>query len=196
MKLEVIGERTLLIQLAISDLEENGFKQDDFKAYNPEIRKFVYSVINNQSLLNFNNTNPIDVGIAILDDTIMIQVTKIENEIEDGNEDEVADPHYIRPHLGYEMVCFETFADLLTATSQVILKYKRISKSKLFTYEQKYYLSINTLAITNRTQNRIENIFSILTEFGDYDDFTEVFLGEHGKLLIDKGAISLIGKLA
>ena len=177
MRLTVIGEHTLVIELPISELGEQGFSQEDFKRYNPEIRKYIYSVIDEQSLLEFSEVQPIHIGISIINDTVLIHVIK-------------------RSHIGHEMIGFATFEDLLLATSRVLLKYKGISKSKLFVYEKRYYIKINLTEVTKRNRNRMDNILSILEEFGDYQDYTEEFLGEHGKCLINKGAISLIGKLA
>lgn len=95
----------------------------------------------------------------------------------------------------YEFNSFDSFCDFcnyLTLNNSSIIK--RLKKSKLYTYNLKYYLCLFT---SNVSIEDLKTLHYMLLEFSEYMHNSILFeskLNEYGKLIVKQNAINLINK--
>lgn len=201
MKIEKISENKIRIILNLEDLKEK----------NIDFHSFMSNPIESQSLfLDMLHVAEKEVGFITKDYKVAIEalatpdgnfVLTVTRSLEDSIKPSKKKVHIKRKSfdcskesLIYSFVSFDDVC-LFCESIKSNHNYDNFSYSdtnSLYEYKNKYYLCFDNLCTTF---NNLKGFCSVLTEFGSYVDFSELFkrkLMEHGSLIISNNAIKTI----
>lgn len=202
MKFEKIDDNKLKIILNISDLSEQNVDFHSFMA-NPLQSQKLFNILLDlaEKKVGFITKN-YDLRIEALslpNADFVITLTKLMPK----TDKEHINSYKIRPfkikkrHLpkssGIVVYCFDFFDDFCDF-SGLFNKMNFSKTNKLYYYNEKYYLVIETLNIDNCKNYKF---YSMITEFATYIHDSDIFskqLSEYGKIIINKNAVNTINK--
>lgn len=212
MEIERINENTIKFYISYLDLEERGFKQEDFWYDREKSEELFWDMMEELKYEEeFTPEGPLWIQVQALKHGLEVLVTKATIGKNDGgiditlsNDDELAEEKIeklLEENFNsnqkevneeadtLELVLeFEDFEDVITlsrATGLIDLQ------SKLYHHNGKYYLHAE-FPESKFNETNIDNVVSILLEYGNESDLTGYFLEEYAKPIFTKDALKEI----
>lgn len=206
MEIERINDNTVKFYISYVDIEERGFERDEIW-YNRERSEELFWEMMDEvhQEEEFTVDGPLWIQVQALDKGLEILVTQAqltkdgqkfelpipENKQKDTPVDErieeMLDQHFNHDieELGYEedldfLLTFNDFEDLLSLSKRSSLD--SIS-TKLYSFENKYYLYVE-FPEELFSEDDIDDMLSILLEYGQETQVTIYRIEEYGKLII------------
>ncbi|MGE8205226.1 adaptor protein MecA [Heyndrickxia sp. NPDC080065] len=216
MEIERINENTVKFYISYVDIEERGFNREEIwydRERSEELFWEMMDEIHNEE--EFVPEGPLWIQVQALDKGLEVLVTKaqlsndgqrFELPIPDEklkelpiNEriEEFLDEHFQSKHLQDDeddilefMMSFKDFEDVISLSKRSGLDN---ILTKLFSINNKYYLYVE-FPDELFEEEEIDNILSILLEYGEESSFTVHRLQEYGNVIIDKDVFSTINQ--
>lgn len=206
MEIERINDNTVKFYISYVDIEERGFERDEIW-YNRERSEELFWEMMDEvhQEEEFTVEGPLWIQVQALDKGLEILVTKAQLS-KDGQKfelpvpedktkdlpvderiEEMLDEHFnhdveeieIEEDLDF-LLSFSDFEDLLSLANRGRLD---LIQTKLFSFENKYYLYAE-FPEEHFTEEEIDNLLSILLEYGVETQVTIHRVEEYGKLII------------
>lgn len=216
MDIERINENTVKFYISYLDIEERGFDREEIW-YNRERSEELFwemmDEIHHEE--EFVPEGPLWIQVQAMEKGLEVLVTKAqlskdgqrfelpipEDKLKDFpiNEqiEEFLDEHFqSRPlqenddDLLEFMVAFKDFEDVISLSKRNGLNEL---KTKLFSYNNKYYLYVEFIDELFEEED-IDNILSVLLEYGEESPYTVHRLEEYGKTIIDRNVFDKINE--
>lgn len=216
MEIERINDHTVKFYISYVDIEERGFDREEIWYNRDRSEELFWEMMDEvHREEEFTVEGPLWIQVQALDKGLEILVTKAQLS-KDGHklelplsEDKLRDlpvdariedlfDHHFNPlqdedDLDYEdrmdfLIKFHDFEDLISLSKRTGLDELT---TKLFFFEGNYYL-YTEFAEDEYEDNHIDNMLSILLEYGIETSMTIHRLEEYGKLIIDSNVFSEI----
>lgn len=219
MEIERINENTVKFYISYIDIEDRGFEKEEIWYNRERSEQLFWQMMDEVNFKeDFSVEGPLWIQVQAMDKGLEIVVTKakvskdgehfefpkdgksniemsindklenfIENEVlkdEDIAEDAIAELDYI-----WGVFEFEEFEDIIQLSHTVKVIEEDNVQTKLYGYDNKYYLYIEMNDFNMEYQ---DDIFSLISEFGEDSDKTMHFLEEYGTSVIDKNVFDQI----
>lgn len=216
MEIERINENTVKFYISYVDIEERGFNREEIwydRERSEELFWEMMDEIHNEE--EFVPEGPLWIQVQALDKGLEVLVTKAqltkdgqrfelpisEDKLKDLplNEriEEYLDEHFQSKHLQDNeddllefMLSFKDFEDVISLSKRTGLE---DLVTKLFSYNNKYYLYVEFPDDLFEEED-IDNVLSILLEYGDESAFTVHRLAEYGNTIINEDVFTTINK--
>ncbi|EFI82939.1 Adapter protein mecA 1 [Listeria grayi] len=214
MEIERINENTIKFYISYIDLEERGFKQEDFWYDREKSEELFWDMMEELKYEEeFTPEGPLWIQVQALKHGLEVLVTKATIGKNDGtiditlsNDDELAEEKIeklleenFNPNRKeaaddadtLELVLeFRDFEDVITMSHATGLKELQ---AKLYHHNDKYYLHAE-FPENKFNESNIDNTVSILLEYGNESDLTGYFLEEYAKPIFTKNALAEVRK--
>jgi adapter protein MecA 1/2 len=209
MEIERINENTVKFYISYLDIEERGFDREDIW-YNRERSEELFWEMMDEihQEEEFTIEGPLWIQVQALDKGLEVLVTKaqvskdghryelpipdeklkdlpVDERIEsllDQQLDDDGDLHFI--------LLFQDFEDVILLANRI--KLGGIT-NKLYTFDGKYYLFVE-FEEEAYTEEELDNLLSLLLEYGQESALTIFRLEEYGKEVIASDALSIVAK--
>lgn len=201
MKIEKINDNKLKIALTKQELIDKNIDIYSFNKLDLENYDLFLDIFEEAQLeYDFNLTDsPLLIeGTINSNDLFILTITKMSKEkanvsnFSKGNNPKIKVsrkyPKLENQNLVYCFSTFDNFIDFCFEIKKTPNKYL----NSLYSFKDKYYLVFNNLHLN---ETLFKNISSILSDFGDYVPYPNMFyykLKEYGEILIEKNAINKI----
>ncbi|MCJ7840361.1 adaptor protein MecA [Lederbergia sp. NSJ-179] len=216
MEIERINENTVKLYISYMDIEERGFDREEIW-YNRERSEELFWEMMEEIHYEdeFLNEGPLWIQIQALDKGLEVIVTKaqlskdgqklelpipdekhneipVDHTIEDLLDQNFQVNHYRQSKIQYEFVLeFKDFEDLLSLSKNKNLDEQ--IETRLFSWENLYYLHVH-FPEEIFDEDKIEDVLSILFEYGQESTYTVHRLVEYGKSIIDQNVFSTLNQ--
>lgn len=207
MEIERINEHTVKLYISYVDIEERGFDREEIW-YNRERSEELFwemmEEIHNED--GFITDGPLWIQIQALDKGLEVIVTKAQIS-KDGQRLELPlpdDKHHLQIEHDLEDILDQNFhmhpygKSKTSMALDIMVRFKDIEDvislakrpgleqlhSKLYHFENRYYVYIQFPEDTF-DEEQIENVLSVLLEYGEESTLTVHRLEEYGKLIMD-----------
>ncbi|MGN1401522.1 MAG: adaptor protein MecA [Bacillus sp. (in: firmicutes)] len=220
MEIERINEHTVKFYISYVDIEERGFDRDEIWYNRDRSEELFWEMMDEIHYEEeFAVEGPLWIQVQALDKGLEIMVTKAqltkdgqklelpisEDKLKDMPVDEriesLLDQHFQVSQSNEDVIASEEEPDVLECTvmfrdfEDVISLSKRmnnkISTSSLYSYEDKYYLYIE---FKEDEEGHIDDILSVMMEYGDDSSLTIHRLKEYGKEIIAENVFDTINR--
>ncbi|WP_026693286.1 adaptor protein MecA [Peribacillus kribbensis] len=220
MEIERINENTVKFYISYVDIEQRGFDREEIW-YNRERSEELFWEMMDEvhQEEEFMAEGPLWIQVQALDKGLEVLVTKAqlskdgqrlelplsedklkdltaEDKIEDfldehfhSKSEELTSNSFEEGVLEFVMV-FKDFEDVISLSKSTGLE--GIS-TKLYAFENKYYLYVEFLE-EDDDEDEIDNILSVLLEYGTESNITVHRLEEYGKTVIDQDVFETVNK--
>ncbi|QQZ08210.1 adaptor protein MecA [Heyndrickxia vini] len=216
MEIERINENTVKFYISYVDIEERGFNREEIwydRERSEELFWEMMDEIHHEE--EFVPEGPLWIQVQALDKGLEVLVTKAQLS-KDGQRfelpiseeklkelpindriEEFLDEHFQSKNLQEEdedilefMLTFKDFEDVISLSKQSGLE---DIITKLLTYNNKYYLYVEFPEEVFE-EEEIDNVLSILLEYGEESSFTVHRLQEYGNTIIERDVFETIQK--
>lgn len=219
MEIERINENTVKFYISYVDIEERGFDREEIWYSREKSEELFWEMMDEiHHEEEFVPEGPLWIQVQALDKGLEVLVTKAQIS-KDGQRFELPIPEdklkelpmderiedFIDQHLQmkhfdttdeddlYEFILsFKDFEEVLALTNRQDFSLLELS-TKLFAYENHYYLYVN-FPEDIFDEDEIEDILSILLEYGMESAFTIHRLQEYGKEIIPENVFTVLNK--
>ncbi|HHV64778.1 MAG TPA: adaptor protein MecA [Peptococcaceae bacterium] len=201
MRILKVNDNTVRIFISFTELADRNISLADFFQRSARTEQFFWELISKaREEVGFNLDQPFWIQATIASEeefviTVIKQEDHIENEINHIIQSSFADKKKAARStckVASEQEWVYVFADLEDVISAArLLPEMPGVQSGLYIYEDEYYLTLSKLG-TPRKKKIAE---AILDEFGESIMIAEVFLKEHGEMLIEENALRYLKKL-
>jgi adapter protein MecA 1/2 len=191
MRVERIGQDKIRFFLTFDDLSERGIEKKDMWGDIPKIHDLFNDMMEKAyDELGFEVTGPVAVEVFALPAQGMIVVVTRGKSMNDEQFDD-DDPDIYEMEVTLEetdciIYGFKQFEDVISA-SKVLAS--MTDEGQLYYYEQHYYLKFDDDLFS---ENEIERLVSVLSEYGEPSAITSYMLSEYGKVIMDKKAVGQV----
>lgn len=198
MKIKKISDDKVQIIITNEDLEDRDFKKWELMPISPKAQELFQDLLDmayQECGFEIEDDSQLLVEAYPLSvDSFVVVMTKVKSHLVDSAglytaiHDSEEEEGHGKVDRGEKQVW--RFSDLELCSqvcSRLIPDY--IEKSSLYRYKDEYYLS---LEIMHETQLDVE---ALLGEYGEWAAFDEVFLKEHGSLLVPREAVVNLASL-
>ncbi len=215
MEIERINEDTIKFYISYLDLEERGFNQEDVWYDREKSEELFWEMMDELKYEEeFSPEGPLWIQVQALKHGLEVFVTKasitgkgegnlnlsvtqgdelaeerIEKMLEENFNPVKKDNSNTEDALEF-ILEFNDFEDLITMSRATGLEHVT---TKLFSYEDNYYLYVEFPEAEINEKN-IDNVVSILLEYGLESSLTGYILEEYGNLVLDTPALEQIKK--
>ena len=194
MKIERLSQDKIRIFLTFDDLSERGIHKYDMWREIPKVHElFIEMMDQAHTELGFDPEGPLAVEVfAMPAQGMVVIVTKNdpadhESVYGEDGEDEVYEMEVTLEESDLISYTFDDFEHLVAAAKKIGPQYTEAGT--LFAYKDKWVLQ---LEYDTDDERRFDNLISVLSEYGEANSYTEAFLQEYGKVVIEDGAIGVI----
>jgi adapter protein MecA 1/2 len=194
MKLERLSHDKIRIFLTFDDLTERGIQKDDIWGEIPKVHELFNDLMDRAySELGFEASGPLAVEVfALPAQGMVVIVTKGKssrsNDSYDSEEDnDVYEMEVTLEETDLISFTFNNIEEVISVARMIGERYTDLGT--LYFYKGEWVLQIHW---ESEDQQQIENMISILSEFGEANSLTEAMLQEYGKLIIEHNAIGVI----
>lgn len=208
MNYERINDSTLKIYISYIDIEERGFNPDEIWFSREKSEQLFWEMMDEVEELNpFDFEGPLWIQVHAVDKGIEVVVSKPEIS-QDGKSGDYPAPlakimaesenlfeqeDFLSDEQKAEMN--HTAIYKLAEFDHLIPLSKRLSneliQTKLFEYESAYYLVLD-FSTDDFVEDYIENIHSIIVEYGEPNDRTIHMLEEYGQVIMENDVFQTI----
>ncbi|WP_088809308.1 MULTISPECIES: adaptor protein MecA [Listeria] len=215
MEIERINEDTIKFYISYLDLEERGFNQEDVWYDREKSEELFWEMMDELKYEEeFSPEGPLWIQVQALKHGLEVFVTKasisgkgegnlnlsvtqgdelaeerIEKMLEENFNPVKKDNSNTEDTLEF-ILEFNDFEDLITMSQATGLEHVT---TKLFSYKDNYYLYVEFPEVEINEKN-IDNVVSILLEYGLESSLTGYILEEYGNLVLDTPALEQIKK--
>ncbi len=218
MDIERINENTVKFYISYIDIEDRGFDREEIW-YNRERSEELFWEMMDEvhQEEDFTIEGPLWIQVQALDKGLEVLVTraqvskdgqrfelpipddKLKDLPVDERIEELLDHHFqikseededAQVSLDFTLK-FNQFEDLISLSHRMSSFGLHDIKNQLISYENKYYLYVE-FSEEEFTEEEIDNILSIILEYGDESRLTIHRLQEYGKIIIDEDVFSTI----
>lgn len=218
MRLQKINQNQVRASFTSADLSERNITIDDLYSNDKKIKTIVNDILEGAyELFNIDLSGPILVGVVTTIYGVDIDVVKVSNNgsssictcdmcdydidddfdyFDDFDEDEDEDEDILdEEDEGENDVCYASLVFKFTDIEHVIsvansLKQAGVKeKSRLFYYNNMYFLVLDNLDLND---DNALNIESIVAEYGSWSKTTTAVLEEYGKVICKENAIEVL----
>ncbi|MBD8003848.1 adaptor protein MecA [Bacillus norwichensis] len=216
MEIERINENTVKFYISYVDIEERGFDREEIWYSREKSEELFWEMMDEiHHEEEFVPEGPLWIQVQALDKGLEVLVTKaqlskdgqrfelpipdeklkdlpIDERIEEFLDHHLQLNHYVRSDddLLEFILMFNDFEDVLSLSKREGLEEV---ETKLFAYENKYYLYVK-FHDEDSDEDQIEDVLSILLEYGYESAFTIHRLEEYGKKVIDEDVFNTLNK--
>ncbi|GIN89917.1 adapter protein MecA 1 [Siminovitchia terrae] len=216
MEIERINENTVKFYISYVDIEERGFDREEIWYSREKSEELFWEMMDEiHHEEEFVPEGPLWIQVQALDKGLEVLVTKaqlskdgqrfelpipdeklkdlpIDERIEEFLDHHLQLNHYVRSDddLLEFILMFNDFEDVLALSKREGLEEV---ETKLFAYENKYYLYAK-FHDEDSDEDQIEDVLSILLEYGYESAFTVHRLEEYGKKVIDEDVFNTLNK--
>jgi adapter protein MecA 1/2 len=196
VKIERLSQDKIRIFLTFDDLTERGIQKDDMWREIPKVHELFSEMMDQAySELGFDVNGPLAVEVFALPAQGMVVIVtrgKIDfqshiDKYDEHDTDEIYEMEVTLEQTDLISYGFLELEDLLQL-SKVVNPYL-IDGGTLYFYKNKYILQIEPIEID---EQKLHNIISILSEYGEATSITQAVLEEYGKVLIADDAVKVI----
>lgn len=222
MEIERINENTVKFYISYLDIEERGFDREEIW-YNRERSEELFWEMMDEihQEEEFSVEGPLWIQVQALEKGLEVLVTRAQVS-KDGNRYELPIPDeklkalpedesigaFIQEQLNPSkftahniddlvddsnlkfLILFDDFEDVISLANCVTLN---DMINKLYHFENRYYLYVE-LTSDEISEDDLDNLFSLLLEYGRESALSVYRLQEYGKIIIDDDALSVIEK--
>ncbi|WP_163652017.1 adaptor protein MecA [Listeria sp. PSOL-1] len=213
MEIERINEDTIKFYISYLDLEERGFNQEDVWYDREKSEELFWEMMDELKFEEeFSPEGPLWIQVQALKNGLEVFVTKANLAGKNGGgfdltlpeTDELAEERIekmleenfnlakrevVNEEDTLEFILeFRDFEDIVTMSQAVGLE---SLVTKLYYYKNKYLLHVE-FPETQYDETNIDNVVSILLEYGNESNLTGYILEEYGKLILDTPALSQV----
>ncbi|WP_440705693.1 adaptor protein MecA [Heyndrickxia oleronia] len=215
MEIERINENTVKFYISYVDIEERGFNREEIwydRERSEELFWEMMDEIHHEE--EFVPEGPLWIQVQALDKGLEVLVTKaqlssdgqrfelpiseeklkdlpINDRIEEFLDEHFQSKQFLDDNDTLEfMLGFKEFEDVISLSKRTELDELQ---TKLFSFKNKYYLYVEFPDDLFEEED-IDNLLSILLEYGDESSLTVHRLQEYGNLIIDENVFSTINK--
>ncbi|MCI3920258.1 genetic competence negative regulator [Paenibacillus sp. TRM 82003] len=193
MKIERLSHDKIRIFLTFDDLTERGIQKDDIWREIPRVHELFNDLMDHAySEVGFDASGPLAVEVfAMPAQGMVVIVTKGKQTDKHGMyADEEEDVYEMEVTLEESDLISYTFHDFEHAISAA----KRIGPNytdagALYAYQNKWILQ---LEFDPEDDRQFDNLVAVLSEYGEPNSYTDVFLQEYGKVVIAEEAVGVI----
>jgi len=216
VEIERINENTVKFYISYVDIEERGFDREEIWYSREKSEELFWEMMDEiHHEEEFVPEGPLWIQVQALDKGLEVLVTKaqlskdgqrfelpipdeklkdlpIDERIEEFLDHHLQLNHYVRSDddLLEFILMFNDFEDVLALSKREGLEEV---ETKLFAYENKYYLYAK-FHDEDSDEDQIEDVLSILLEYGYESAFTVHRLEEYGKKVIDEDVFNTLNK--
>ncbi len=216
MEIERINENTVKFYISYVDIEERGFDREEIWYSREKSEELFWEMMDEiHHEEEFVPEGPLWIQVQALDKGLEVLVTKaqlskdgqrfelpipdeklkdlpIDERIEEFLDHHLQLNHYVRSDddLLEFILMFHDFEDVLALSKREGLDEV---ETKLFAYENKYYLYVK-FHDEDSDEDQVEDVLSILLEYGYESVFTIHRLEEYGKKVIDEDVFNTLNK--
>ena len=215
MEIERINENTVKFYISYVDIEERGFNREEIwydRERSEELFWEMMDEIHHEE--EFVPEGPLWIQVQALDKGLEVLVTKaqlsndgqrfelpiseeklkdlpINDRIEEFLDEHFQSKQFLDDNDTLEfMLGFKEFEDVISLSKRTELEELQ---TKLFSFKNKYYLYVEFPDDLFEEED-IDNLLSILLEYGDESSLTVHRLQEYGNLIIDENVFATINK--
>ncbi|WP_456271801.1 adaptor protein MecA [Bacillus sp. AK031] len=219
MEIERINDNTVKFYISYGDIEERGFDREEIW-YNRERSEELFWEMMDEvhQEENFTIEGPLWIQVQALDKGLEVLVTRAqvtkdgqkfelpipEDKIKDLPVDEriedFLDQHFQMKQDQNEeegslefTIKFRDFEDVISLSKKMSASMYEHHSSKLFSYEDTYYIHIE-FSDEYFTEEEIDNVLSIMLEFGNESSLTVHRLSEYGNSIMDDDVFNTVSK--
>ena len=216
MEIERINENTVKFYISYVDIEERGFDREEIWYSREKSEELFWEMMDEiHHEEDFVPEGPLWIQVQALDKGLEVLVTKAQLS-KDGQRLELPIPdeklkdlpiderieefldHHLQIHhddrsdddLLEFVLLFNDFEDLISLSKRQGLEELQ---TKLFSYEDKYYLYVK-FPDEDSDEDQIEDVLSILLEYGHESAFTIHRLEEYGNKIIDTNVFATLNE--
>ena len=221
MEIERINEHTVKFYISYHDIEERGFDREEIWYNRDRSEELFWEMMDEvHHEAEFTIEGPLWIQVQALDKGLEVLVTKTQ-AAKDGSNFEHADgkskdfpvderieemlDHHFNPNSSQEeddsetafgnelefLLVFNDFEDLISLSKRPGLD---SIKTNLYSYENRYYLFSEFTDEKFDDEEVIDDLLSILLEYGMESSFTNHRLEEYGKKIIENDVFATIRK--
>ncbi|MGG3801091.1 genetic competence negative regulator [Metabacillus fastidiosus] len=187
MRLERLNYNKIKVFLTVDDLSDRGLTKEDLWKDSLKVHQLFRDMMEEASEeLGFEAHGPIAVEVYSLQAQGMVVIVTKNQETDDEEDDDYSDD-YIEMQVKLDesddiIYEFKTFEDLIQLSK--CLFHLNIHDGMIYSYENQYYLLIG-----ENQPMYVEDLISILAEYGHPSTITIHRLEEYGKCLMEEHAI-------
>lgn len=208
MEIERINDHTVKFYISYMDIEERGFDREEIWYNRDRSEELFWEMMDEvHHEEDFMVEGPLWIQVQALDKGLEVLVTKAQlskdghkfelpipedkfkDLVSDGRMEDLFDQQFnpLGDDAIYEdqldfVIKFRDFEDVIALSKETYLDYL---PTKLYSFEDKYYLYIE-FSEDMYEENEIDNMLSILLEYGHETNVTIHRIQEYGKCIIDK----------
>jgi adapter protein MecA 1/2 len=196
MKIERLSQDKIRIFLTFDDLTERGIQKEDMWREIPKVHELFSEMMEQAySELGFDVSGPLAVEVFALPARGMVVIvtkgkmdsSNVSDKYDEHDIEEVYEMEFTLEQTDLISYSFHELEDLLQMSK--VINPHLIEGGTLYSYKNKYILQIEPIDID---EQRLQNIISILSEFGEAVSVTQAVLEEYGKVLISDDAVKVI----
>ena len=199
MKIEQLTDNKIRFIFNLKDLEENNIDYHSFMANSIETQDLFLNMLDKaEKEIGFSTKNYklMLEAIATSDGNFILTVTRLSQEVEKSSPKKVQIKRKSnKPSKSltiYKFDSFDCFCDFCTYLNTSPLKdlISKLKNSKLYKYNENYYLSFYNI---NISLEKLKSLHLLITEFASFSNNTDLFerkLLEYGKIIIKSNAIN------
>lgn len=189
MRLERLNYDKIKIFLTTDDLKDRGLTKEDLWKDSLKVQQLFRDMMDEASVeLGFEAHGPIAVEVYSLHAQGMVVIVSHSQEVTELDED--FSDEYIEMQVkldeNFDVIYeFNSFEDIIQVSNY--LYRKNVKDGMIVFYLEKYYLLLNDDQPFN-----IDDLVSVLAEYGNPSTLTDHRLKEYGKVIIEKKAVEEI----
>ncbi|WP_163101567.1 adaptor protein MecA [Peribacillus alkalitolerans] len=216
MEIERINEHTVKFYISYIDIEERGFDRDEIWYNREKSEELFWEMMDEvHHEEEFGIEGPLWIQVQALDKGLEVLVTranlakdvlngenldeklkdmpvhdKIESLLDHHMQGKIPEEEQIVMEDGILefVIMFKDFEDVISLSKRPVLKG---FETKLFAYEGKYYLFVEFLE-EEMDEEEMDNVLSILLEYGDESQMTIHRLEEYGKVVMNENVFDTV----
>ena len=188
MRFQKVNEHTVRIFISLAELSERDITMSDLSQQSAKTEQLFWELIAQaREEVEFNLDQPFWIQATVAaNDEFVITIMKQEEQTAAVTKEKAPARKTVKPRITELVYVFTDFEDVLSAVER--LPVSNQLRSGLYIYEDEYYLVLSRLAAGKK---RVITE-AILDEYGEIVTATGVFLSEHGKTIIPKGAVTAL----
>lgn len=189
MRLERLASDKIKIFLTFEDLLERGISKDEIWMDVPKVHDLFRDMISEASeKLGFEAEGPVIVEVFALPSQGMVIIVTISDD-EDCFDDSMIELQITVNVNEKYMFEFEDLEHVIQLAKR--LRIYSISQGELYSYDEKYFLSMEENASYLLDE---ETFVALVSEYGRPTTITTYFLREYGQIIFHKDALKLLNK--
>ncbi|MCF6093509.1 genetic competence negative regulator [Microaerobacter geothermalis] len=190
MKVERLSQDKIRFFLTFDDLVERGIEKEDMWRDVPKIHELFNEMMEQAYYeLGFEVYGPVAVEVfALPAQGMVVIVTRGKSEsVDREEEDELYEMQVTLEESDLIVYRFSDFEDVIQFAKRI--EHYPIDGGSLYHYQNGYYLVFDEI---DWPEDQLNNVISILSEFGEASNVTTFVLDEYGQCILNENAIAKI----